>query len=238
MLEHAVALAPESNLRLVAEASDILGRDLLGHYRADQPPSIFATNRDVQVGVFLANHLAFRSFERSSASATRSLGLGPGGSRPPGPHRSAGLRARPAARRRARQGIRRTCARAGGRRRDRTPVDGRARKDWLLSCAADVLARLAAGALAANEAALPVHGLGAQHVVAHAGRLDLSAWAARLPTVALARVDRLPCRTCREREVRRRRLYGGGGSVARLAINASNPPASVLKSRPSGSATL
>src|SRR5215204_3692224 len=77
MLEHAVAMAPESNLRLVAEASNILGRDLLKHYRADNA-SIFATNRDVQVGVFLSNHLAFRSLGRSGAPATRSLGLGPG----------------------------------------------------------------------------------------------------------------------------------------------------------------
>ncbi len=39
---------------LLAAASETLGRDLINHYRSKDP---FATSRDVQVGVFLANHL-------------------------------------------------------------------------------------------------------------------------------------------------------------------------------------
>jgi [acyl-carrier-protein] S-malonyltransferase len=60
--------------RLVAEASDILGRDLARHYRSGNP-NIFACNRDVQVGVFLANHLHMRRLEERGVQASHSLGL-------------------------------------------------------------------------------------------------------------------------------------------------------------------
>ena len=74
MIERALRLAPGANRRLVREASDILGRDLLSHYRADNP-AVFATNRDVQVGVLLANHLHLRSLERVGITTELSLGL-------------------------------------------------------------------------------------------------------------------------------------------------------------------
>ncbi len=74
MIERALRLAPAPNERLMREASDILGRDLLAHYRADNP-AIFATNRDVQVGVFLTNHLHLQSLQRTGVDVERSLGL-------------------------------------------------------------------------------------------------------------------------------------------------------------------
>jgi malonyl CoA-acyl carrier protein transacylase len=74
MIERALSLAPMPNTQLLREASDVLGRDLLAHYRADNP-TIFDTNRDIQVGVFLANHLHLQSLERAGITASRSLGL-------------------------------------------------------------------------------------------------------------------------------------------------------------------
>ena len=74
MIERALRLAPGPNTGLVLEASDILGRDLLSHYHADNP-AVFATNRHVQVGVFLANHLHLRSLERAGITSELSLGL-------------------------------------------------------------------------------------------------------------------------------------------------------------------
>jgi [acyl-carrier-protein] S-malonyltransferase len=59
---------------LLAEASDILGRDLLCHYRADNGQA-YARNRDVQVGVFLANHLLLAILARAGVRARASLGL-------------------------------------------------------------------------------------------------------------------------------------------------------------------
>jgi [acyl-carrier-protein] S-malonyltransferase len=64
---HAAAAA------VVRHASDVLGRDLGRHYRAVNP-EIFARNRDVQVGVFLANHLHLTLLERASIRADWSLG--------------------------------------------------------------------------------------------------------------------------------------------------------------------
>ncbi len=74
MIEHALNLAPVPNSKLMREASEVLGRNLLAHYHADNP-DIFATNRDVQVGVFLANHLHLRTLERAGVKAGLSLGL-------------------------------------------------------------------------------------------------------------------------------------------------------------------
>lgn len=74
MIEDALNLAPLPNSELMREASEILGRNLLAHYRADNP-DIFATNRDVQVGVFLANHLHLRTLEHAGVKAGLSLGL-------------------------------------------------------------------------------------------------------------------------------------------------------------------
>lgn len=58
----------------VSQASEILGRDLLAHYRSDNT-GIFARNRDVQVGVFLANQLHLELLQRAGVDAAWSLGL-------------------------------------------------------------------------------------------------------------------------------------------------------------------
>jgi [acyl-carrier-protein] S-malonyltransferase len=55
-------------------ASDVLGRDIRAHYRASNP-SMFFRNRDVQIGVFLANHLHWRMLERAGIRASFSAGL-------------------------------------------------------------------------------------------------------------------------------------------------------------------
>jgi [acyl-carrier-protein] S-malonyltransferase len=59
---------------VVAHASKLLGRDLVAHYRADNG-SAFDRNRDVQIGVFLANHLFLRRLEAVGVVADGSLGL-------------------------------------------------------------------------------------------------------------------------------------------------------------------
>jgi [acyl-carrier-protein] S-malonyltransferase len=59
---------------LVQTASDILGRDLLTLYRAGNDAA-FGCNRDVQVGVFLANHLHLGALEAAGVCAEYSLGL-------------------------------------------------------------------------------------------------------------------------------------------------------------------
>jgi [acyl-carrier-protein] S-malonyltransferase len=76
MLDRLRAATPVAD-RLLRDASAVLGRDLAAHYRQDNP-HIFAQNRDVQIGVFLANHIFARALEaegiRPSASAGLSLG--------------------------------------------------------------------------------------------------------------------------------------------------------------------
>ena len=74
MLERLIELSPEVSGPLVDEAAETLGRDLRRQYRADNP-DIFATNLDVQVGVFLASHLFMRCVEAAGIAADLSLGL-------------------------------------------------------------------------------------------------------------------------------------------------------------------
>ena len=74
MLERLSLLCPPTSAAVLDEASDILHRDVRQQYRADNA-SIFACNRDVQVGVFLANHLCLRSLQASGIDAELSLGL-------------------------------------------------------------------------------------------------------------------------------------------------------------------
>ena len=62
------------NARWVERASDTLGRDLARHYQASNP-DIFGRNRDVQIGVFLANHLHCQNLERAGLRADYSAGL-------------------------------------------------------------------------------------------------------------------------------------------------------------------
>ena len=73
MLEKLVVRDRE-NRRWIERASDVLGRDLARHYRAENA-DVFARNRDVQVGVFLANHLHWQNLERAGLTAACSAGL-------------------------------------------------------------------------------------------------------------------------------------------------------------------
>jgi [acyl-carrier-protein] S-malonyltransferase len=73
MFERLLTLRP-LNGAIFEHASDVLGRDVRRHYRASNT-DIFATNRDVQVGVFLANHMYCESLRARGVVATLSLGL-------------------------------------------------------------------------------------------------------------------------------------------------------------------
>lgn len=74
MIESLLARAPEVAEPIMALASTTLGRDLRAHFRPENP-DIFATNQDVQVGVFLANHIHLCALEAAGLSADLSLGL-------------------------------------------------------------------------------------------------------------------------------------------------------------------
>lgn len=73
MITRLLALRPANAVR-VDQASSILGRDLRAQYRADHD-GMYAHNRDVQVGVFLANHLFLETLAAEGITATHSLGL-------------------------------------------------------------------------------------------------------------------------------------------------------------------
>jgi [acyl-carrier-protein] S-malonyltransferase len=73
MIEKVVSAHPDC-AEVVRRASAILQRDLLQHYRADNG-EVFATNRDVQVGVFIANHLHLMLLEEAGVRTPWSLGL-------------------------------------------------------------------------------------------------------------------------------------------------------------------
>lgn len=73
MLQKLTALhAP--NREILLAASDILHRDLSAHYQADNP-DVFAQNRDIQVGVFLANHMFLQILDAAGIRADLSAGL-------------------------------------------------------------------------------------------------------------------------------------------------------------------
>lgn len=74
MIDRLCSWAQEGAREVLGEASEMLGRDLRAHYRAENP-NIFATNRDVQVGVFVANHIHLVALERAGVHAKLSLGL-------------------------------------------------------------------------------------------------------------------------------------------------------------------
>jgi [acyl-carrier-protein] S-malonyltransferase len=76
MIGKFVALHPANGV-LLEQASDIVHRDLREHYSMANP-QIFARNRDVQIGVFLANHMLLCSLRRAGIDAAWSLGLGVG----------------------------------------------------------------------------------------------------------------------------------------------------------------
>jgi len=73
MIEKIIA-ADSDSAATVARASAILGRDLAAHYRAANE-AIFACNRDIQIGVFLANHLHLSLLQRAGIRADWPLGL-------------------------------------------------------------------------------------------------------------------------------------------------------------------
>lgn len=72
MLDRLCALS-EENRDILEAASALLGRDLGAHYAAEDGG--FRTNRDVQVGVFLANHLHAATLASAGITADLSLGL-------------------------------------------------------------------------------------------------------------------------------------------------------------------
>ena len=63
-----------ANVLWMERASDVLKRDLRSHFQADNP-EIFRHNRDVQIGVFLANHMHWQNLEREGIRASYSAGL-------------------------------------------------------------------------------------------------------------------------------------------------------------------
>jgi [acyl-carrier-protein] S-malonyltransferase len=58
---------------ILAEASELLGRDLRAQFRGSA--DVFARNQDVQVGVFLANHCHLRALAAAGVTFAWSLGL-------------------------------------------------------------------------------------------------------------------------------------------------------------------
>ena len=74
MLEKLSANCPNASAAVLDEASDVLHRDVRRRYSADNP-AMFATNRDIQIAVFLANHLCLHSLLASGIDAEISLGL-------------------------------------------------------------------------------------------------------------------------------------------------------------------
>jgi len=67
-------LARPEAAAVVAEASEALGRDLRAHYRHENTQQ-FDRNRDVQVGVFVANHAYLQVLARFGVTAQYSLGM-------------------------------------------------------------------------------------------------------------------------------------------------------------------
>lgn len=73
MISKLVKMHP-SNGEMLSAASDVLHRDLAGQYR-ESNPDVFACNRDIQVGVFLANNMFLNILDHAGLSADLSLGL-------------------------------------------------------------------------------------------------------------------------------------------------------------------
>lgn len=64
----------DRNRFLLDAASDLLGRDLHAHYREDNAEA-YGCNRDVQIGMFLANHMFLQQLQAAGVRAAGSLGL-------------------------------------------------------------------------------------------------------------------------------------------------------------------
>ncbi|MCC6523244.1 MAG: ACP S-malonyltransferase [Polyangiaceae bacterium] len=74
MFERLFERAPEEARTAVGVASEVLGRDLRAHYHPSNEGA-FLTNRDVQLAVFIANHIYKCALERAGVRADYSLGL-------------------------------------------------------------------------------------------------------------------------------------------------------------------
>ena len=74
MFDRLRALDAAATNEVLARAGRVLGRDLVEQYREGNPLA-FATNRDVQVGVFVANHAHLVALERTGVRAEASMGL-------------------------------------------------------------------------------------------------------------------------------------------------------------------
>lgn len=73
MLQRLVDLRP-ANRDTIAEASDIVDFDIIAHY-SENNHEVFATNRHVQIGVFLANYMHMTILDEAGITADASLGL-------------------------------------------------------------------------------------------------------------------------------------------------------------------
>ena len=74
MIDRTLASAKGPGNAVIEEASEVLHRNLRAHFTASNP-SIFAANRDIQIGVFLANHIHLLVLESAGVRAELSLGL-------------------------------------------------------------------------------------------------------------------------------------------------------------------
>lgn len=74
MVARAFAMAPAIAAEVFGQASELLNRDLRAHFREDNADQ-FASNRDIQLGVFLVNHVHMRALETAGVTADLSLGL-------------------------------------------------------------------------------------------------------------------------------------------------------------------
>ncbi len=73
MLDKLAHLHPRA-AEVLGLASDALGRDLRSHYSEDNPAA-FERNVDVQLGVFVANHMMLSALQAEGVDADLSLGL-------------------------------------------------------------------------------------------------------------------------------------------------------------------
>jgi [acyl-carrier-protein] S-malonyltransferase len=74
MIERCVELEP-ANGELLRWSSELLGRDLAAHFALERGEDAFARNVDVQLGVFLANHMFLTALAARGVHAELSLGL-------------------------------------------------------------------------------------------------------------------------------------------------------------------
>jgi [acyl-carrier-protein] S-malonyltransferase len=74
MLERCLELHP-GNVELLRWASELLDRDLEAHSSVEVGEAAYARNVDVQIGVFLANHMFLTALEARGITAELSLGL-------------------------------------------------------------------------------------------------------------------------------------------------------------------